>query len=476
MNYEILEALGQIAREKSVDPDLVVETLQAGLLSAAKRTCGTADNINVEVDRQTGVIKMYATKRVVEEVGDDALEISLNRAKELDADAKVGMDIAEEVDFSRFGRNAIQTAKQILVQRVREAERENIFEEYKERIGEIITGTVQQISRGDIIVNLGRTEAIIPKSEQIRREKYRQGDTVRAYVTDVQLTTKGPQVILSRAAPKFLERLFQLEVPEIYEGIVEIQRVAREPGDRSKIAVSSNDSHVDPVGACVGMKGSRVQAIVRELSSERIDIIPWSEDPGLFLEHALSPARVLRVMVDEDARVMTALVDEDQLSLAIGKAGQNARLAAALTGWKVDILSAAAHEQRERLAALARIPLTDLEGVGPKTADRLRHAGINFVQDVTAAGIDKIQSIPGIGRSTAQKMFNSARGFVGEELEEAPEEGADETAEEVPDEGVGETVDEQAPEEGVDEMVDEQASEEGVDEVAPEDADMKESA
>lgn len=448
MNYEILEALGQIAREKSVDPDLVVETLQAGLLSAAKRSYGTADNVTVEVDRETGVIRMCATKQVVDHVEDSALEISLERARELDAKAEVGTEIAVELDFSAFGRNAIQTAKQILVQRVREAERENIYEEYKGRVGEILVGTVQQITHGDILVNLGRTEAVIPKSEQIRREKYRQGDTIRAYIADVQPTTKGPQVILSRAHPSFLERLFQMEVPEIYEGIVEIKRVAREPGDRSKIAVASKDSRIDPVGACVGMKGSRVQAVVRELSNERIDIIPWSEEPSLFLERALSPARVQRVLVDREGGVMTAIVDEEQLSLAIGRAGQNARLAAMLTGWKVDIVSATVYQQREREAALARIPLTDLEGVGAKTAERLMGAGITHVRDVVTAGLEGLLAIPGVGKVTAQKVLDSARGFVGEEAEPAVAEAAEErAAEETAEQGGAEKIleEEEAP-------------------------------
>ena len=336
LNYEVLEALRQIAQEKNVNRDLVIETLEMGLISAAKKRFGTGDNVEVNFDNSSGEIIVEAVKEVVADglVEDPGIQIGVTQARKADTDAKVGGELRLRLNFTDFGRNAIQTTRQVLVQRVREAEREKIYEDYQGRIGEIISGTVQQISRGDILVNLGRTEAVIPLKEQIRKERYRQGDPIRAYLLDVLRTAKGPQVVLSRTHPVFLERLFQLEVPEIYEGVIEIKAVSREPGVRAKIAVYSNDARIDPVGACVGMKGSRVQAVVRELSSERIDIVPWSDDEAIFLSRALNPATVRRVVIDRREKRMSAIVDDDQLSLAIGKEGQNARLASQLTGWQ----------------------------------------------------------------------------------------------------------------------------------------------
>ena len=279
-------------------------------------------------------------------------------------------------------------------------------------MGEIISGTVQQISRGDILVNLGRTEAVIPLKEQIRKERYRQGDPIRAYLLDVLRTAKGPQVMLSRTHPIFLERLFQLEVPEIYEGVIEIKAVSREPGERAKIAVLSNDARIDPVGACVGMKGSRVQAVVRELSNERIDIVPWSEDEAIFLSRALSPAAVRRVVIDRREKRMSAIVDDDQLSLAIGKSGQNARLAAQLTGWHVDIMTETRYNeiQAERQASL--VPLSDVDGIGKVTRERLEAAGIVSANDLVSVSLTQLLNVPGVGEATAEKLRETSQGIV----------------------------------------------------------------
>ena len=408
MNSEILEALSQIAREKNVSRDLVIETLEAGLLSAAKRKFGTADNLQVSIDQNTGDIKLLAEKQVVEEVEDPSLQISLDRAREIDLDVDVGGEVTEELSFADFGRNAIQTAKQILVQRVREAERERIYEDYQERIDEIVTGAVQQINRGDIIVNLGRIEAVVPSKEQIRRERYRQGDTIRAYIVEVLRTTKGPQVILSRTHPGFLDRLFQIEVPEIYEGIVQVRAVARDPGERAKVAVSSNDPRIDPVGACVGIKGSRVQAVVRELSGERIDIVPWSEDQLLFLTRALSPAEAIRAEYDEDEEDrLIAIVEEDQRSLAIGKSGQNARLVAQLMGRNIDIVTESEYRDRLIRSKRRRMALTDLPGVGTKMAETLRAHGIDSVEQISTLEMADLCAVPGVGRATAEKILNA---------------------------------------------------------------------
>ena len=364
LNYEVLEALRQIAQEKNVNRDMVVETLEQGLISAAKKRFGTGDNVEVNFDNNSGEIVVEVVKEIVadDSVEDPGIQIGVTQAQKTDTDAKVGGEVRSRLNFADFGRNAIQTTRQVLVQRVREAEREKIYEDYQGRIGEIVSGTVQQISRGDILINLGRTEAIIPLKEQIRKERYRQGDPIRAYLLDVLLTAKGPQVVLSRTHPAFLERLFQLEVPEIYEGVIEIKAVSREPGVRAKIAVYSNDARIDPVGACVGMKGSRVQAVVRELSSERIDIVPWSDDEAIFLSRALNPATVRRVVIDRREKRMSAIVDDEKLSLAIGKEGQNARLASQLTGWHVDIMTETRYEEILTERQATTVPLAEVPG------------------------------------------------------------------------------------------------------------------
>ena len=414
MNYEVLEALGQIAQEKNVDKALVIETLEIGLLSATKRRFGTSDNVEVNIDANSGDIEVFATKSVVkdEEIEDPALQIGLTAAREIEPGVKVNGEIRQMLRFADFGRNAIQSTKQILIQRVREAEREKIYEDYQTRIGEIISGTVQQISHGDILINLGRTEAVIPLKEQIRKERYRQGDPIRAYLVNVLRTSKGPQVVLSRTHPQFLVKLFQFEVPEIYEGIIEIKAVAREPGERAKIAVYSNDARIDPVGACVGMKGSRVQAVVRELSNERIDIVPWSDDEAIFLSRSLSPATVKRVVVDRNKTTMTAIVDDDQLSLAIGKSGQNARLASQLTGWKVDIITETRFQEMQLEKEATFVPLTEVAGVGKVMLDRLEAAGILSANDLVDVSLVRLLEVPGIGESTGEKIQSAADEIV----------------------------------------------------------------
>ena len=414
MNYEVLEALRQIAQEKNVNRDLVIETLEMGLISAAKRRFGTGDNVEVNIDHTSGEIAVEAIKEIVadDEVENEGLQVGLTHACKTDANAKVGGELRLRLNFADFGRNAIQTTRQVLVQRVREAEREKIYDDYQGRVGEIISGTVQQISRGDILVNIGRAEAVIPLKEQIRKERYRQGDPIRAYLLDVLRSARGPQVVLSRTHPAFLERLFQLEVPEIYEGVIEIKAVSREPGERAKIAVHSNDARIDPVGACVGMKGSRVQAVVRELSNERIDIVPWSEDEAIFFSRALSPATVRRVVIDRREKRMSAIVDEDQLSLAIGKTGQNARLVAQLTGWNVDTLTEARYEEIQAERQATTVPLSDVPGTGQVTRDRLEAAGILSANDLVRVSLTALLDVPGIGETTAEKMRETARELV----------------------------------------------------------------
>ncbi len=432
MNYEVLEALGQIAQEKNVDKAMVIETLEIGLLSATKRRFGTSDNVEVNIDVSSGNIEVFAAKSVVkdDEVEDPAMQIGLTAAREIEPGVKVNGEIRELLRFADFGRNAIQSTKQILIQRVREAEREKIYEDYQNRIGEIISGTVQQISHGEILINLGRTEAVIPLKEQIRKERYRQGDPIRAHLVNVLRTSKGPQVVLSRTHPQFLVKLFQFEVPEIYEGIIEIRAVAREPGERAKIAVYSNDARIDPVGACVGMKGSRVQAVVRELSNERIDIVPWSDDDAIFLSRALSPATVKRVVVDRNKTTMTAIVDDDQLSLAIGKSGQNARLAAQLTGWKVEIITETRFQELQVEKAATFVPLTEVAGVGKVMLERLDAAGILSANDLVEVPLVRLMDVPGIGESTGEKIQSAAEKVVSVKVQAYREELETQRAEE----------------------------------------------
>lgn len=412
MNYEILEALSQITKDKNIDMDFVIESLEAGLMLAAKKKFGNTDNIKVEVNRKSGEIKIIATKKVVKQVSDPNTEVTLDQAKEIDPKVKLESEVEVEVGFDEFGRNAIIAAKQILIQRVREAERERIYEEYKDRIETIVTGGVQQIDKGQLIVNLGKTEGIIPPKEQIPKERYRQGDRIKALILDVQKSFKGPQIILSRAHPNFVKKLFELEVPEIYERIIEIKMIAREPGERSKIAVSSIDNRVDPVGACVGVKGTRVQSIVRELSSERIDIVPWSPDAETFATRALAPAKVVHIDTNHDDNSMTIVVEDDKLSLAIGKSGQNARLAAKLTGWKINILSESEYREQKKLETQLKIYVTELPGVGKKLKEKLTTQGIETIQDLAQSNIEELTSIEGVGEKKAANLIQKAKDYL----------------------------------------------------------------
>jgi N utilization substance protein A len=410
--FEILEALNQITKEKNLDIEFVLETLESGLLLAAKKKFGYTDNISVKVDLKTGEINMYAIKKVVDQVADKNIEITLEKAREIDDQAEIGSEIKIPIAFEEFGRNAITAAKQILIQRVREAERDNIYEEYKNRVGEIVTGNVQQMEKGSLIINLGKAEAMIPPKEQIQKERYRQGDRIRAYIVDVQRTARGPQIILSRSNSGFLERLFELEVPEIFEKIIEIKAIAREPGERAKIAVSSIDDRVDPVGACVGVKGTRVQSVVRELNNERIDIVSWHPDPQIFATRALSPAKIVRIDVHEDDKSMTLVVEDDMLSLAIGKAGQNARLAAKLTGWKINILSESEYKSTKKLEEGPKIVLSSLPGVGKKIQEKLTAAGIDSVQELVKTKLEVLTDIEGIGKKKADKLIQLAKEYL----------------------------------------------------------------
>lgn len=340
MNSDFLEALADIEKEKGIDKEILLEAIEAALISAYKRNYGgSANNVRVQIDRVSGEVRVFSRKSVVEEVVDENTQISLAEAKKIDPRYELDDVVENEVTPKEFGRIAAQTAKQVVVQRIREAERGILYEEYADREGDIITGIVQRHEMKNIIIDLGRAEGILAPQEQMPNETYRQNDRIKVYIVQVNKTTKGPQIILSRTHPGLLKRLFELEVPEIHDGIVEIKGIAREAGSRSKIAVASNDENVDAVGSCVGPRGMRVQATVNELKGEKIDIVKYDPEPSQYIANALSPAKVLSVQLDEEAKVARVIVPDRQLSLAIGKEGQNARLAAKLTGWKIDIKS-----------------------------------------------------------------------------------------------------------------------------------------
>jgi N utilization substance protein A len=333
---DIAASISAVTKEKSISMDLVLETLKDALATAARKFLGKPANVEVKVDRDKGTLEVYTRQTVVEVSDDPESQIQLQEAQEIDSDIQIGDELIQDLDIDLFGRTAIQTAKQVIIQRVREAERDKIFADYSERKGELVTGTVQQIEKGNILVNLGRTEALLPYKEQIRKEHYRQGDNIRACISEVKNNPKGPQVIISRTCPEFLARLFELEVPEIFDKTVRIVKVVRDPGHRSKIAVSTSDSRVDPVGACVGMRGNRVQAIVRELSNERIDIINWTDELSLLVRRVFAPAEVKRVVPVGDSKIAVVIREED-LAQAIGREGQNIRLASKMLDREIDV-------------------------------------------------------------------------------------------------------------------------------------------
>jgi len=339
MNIEFVKALSQLEKEKGISKDVLLDALEASLISAYKKNYGSSQNVSVNIDRDTGEVKVFSKKVVTDEVKDSLLEIDINEASVFNPTAKIGDIITIEVTPKKFGRIAAQTAKQVVMQRIREAERNLIYEEFSGRETDIVTGIIQRFDKKNVVIDLGKTEVILPLSEQIPSEEYVQGNRIKVYILEVKKTTKGPQITVSRSHPGLVKRLFELEVPEIYDGLVEIKGISREAGSRTKIAVYSKNENIDPVGACVGPKGSRVQSIVDELHGEKIDIIKWDKDADEFISNALSPAKVLNVTLEENTKIARVTVSENQLSLAIGKEGQNARLAARLTGWKIDIKS-----------------------------------------------------------------------------------------------------------------------------------------
>ena len=341
MNFEVIQALEELERERGVSKEILLEALEAALVSAFKRHYGSTQNVRVDLDGDAGTVRVFAKKTVVEAVTDPKTEITLDEARAISPSYNLGDIVEAEVTPAEFGRIAAQTAKQVVVQRIREAERDIIYEEYINRQGDIITGRIQRIEGRNVMVDLGRAEAILPQSEQMPTEQYEPGQRIKMYIVDVRRTTKGPVITVARTHPGLIKRLLELEVPEVYDGVVEIKAIAREAGARSKVAVYSHDENVDPVGACVGHRGVRIQSIVSELRGEKIDVIEWSENPAIFVANSLSPAKVLAVSINQEYKIARVIVPNSQLSLAIGREGQNARLAARITGWKIDIKSEA---------------------------------------------------------------------------------------------------------------------------------------
>ncbi len=407
--------IDQIARDKGINAAEIIGALEEAMKQAARREHGQDIEIDAKYNEDLGEIELFEFRDVVETVTDKNSQIGIARAREFDPQAEIGDEIGVKMDTAGFGRILAQTAKQVIIQRIREAERENVFEEYKDRKGEIVNGIVRRFEKGSIIVDLGRTEAVLPPKEQVPRENYRPNDRLRAYVIDVNKAAKGSQIILSRTCIELLTKLFEQEVPEMYEGIVRIESAAREPGGRSKIAVVSRDSDVDPVGACVGMKGSRVQAVVQELRGERIDIVPFSTDPARYVCSALSPAQVSKVIIDDEERSMDVIVPDDQLSLAIGRKGQNVRLAVQLTGWRIDIKS---ESKMRELARWLSEAVSVVGGCGDPEAELLLQQGITSLEDLSRCDPGLLTSLPGIDEAGAAAIRNRAAELAVRKVEE----------------------------------------------------------
>ncbi len=407
---ELLQIADAVAREKLIDKDIVISAMADAIQKAAKSRYGQETNIRADINTKTGEIKLQRLLEVSEVVEDPATQISIEQARDRNPEAQPGDFIAEQLPPLDFGRIAAQSAKQVIVQKVREAERDNQYDEFKDRVGEIVNGTVKRVEYGNVIVDLGRAEAIIRRDELIPRETYRYGDRVRAYVYDVRREQRGPQIFLSRTHPQFMAKLFQMEVPEIYDGIIEIKSVARDPGSRAKIAVVSRDSAIDPVGACVGMRGSRVQAVVAELQGEKIDIIPWQPDAASFIVNALQPAEVAKVVLDEDAERIEVVVPDEQLSLAIGRRGQNVRLASQLTGWDIDILTEEEESARRQKEFVERSNLfMESLDVDEMVGQVLASEGFTSIEEVAYVDPEEVSSIEGFDEETAAEIQTRAR-------------------------------------------------------------------
>ncbi len=420
MVTDLKRIIDQISRDKGIDRQLLVEALEEAVLSAAKKRYGVRRDIEVKFNEDMGEVELFQFRKVVEHVADEQTEVSLDEALRLDPEVELGDELGSKMEnVADLGRIAAQSAKQVIIQKMKDAEKDVVFEMYRDRKGEIVNGIVQRFERGNIIVNLGRTDAVLPKKEQMPRRSYRQGDRMRAYLLEVRQDVRDQQLVLSRTCKEFLIKLFEMEVPEIAEGIVKIISACREPGSRAKIAVASSESDVDPVGACVGMKGSRVQNVVQELQGEKIDIVPWSPDPAKYVSNALAPAQVSMVVVDEDKKTLLVVVPDDQLSLAIGRQGQNVRLASLLLGWRIDVKS----EQRyARMQEAGFQSLLGVRGVSEKTAELLYDGGIASCQELARAEEETIASLIGCGPEDAVLLKDAAATALAGEMNDAERE------------------------------------------------------
>ena len=429
---ELLQIAESVAREKLIDPSLVIEAMEESLAKAAKSRYGAEYDIRAKIDTTSGELKMERYRKIVDLVENHFIEITLEDATKIRPDSVVGEDIVDNLPPLDFGRIAAQSAKQVITQKVREAERARQYEEFKDRVGEIINGQVRRVEYGNVIVDLGRGEAILKRDQLINREPLRINDRVRAIIKEVREETRGPQIFLSRTAPEFLSELFKMEVPEIYDGIIEIRTVARDPGSRAKIGVITHDTSIDPVGACVGMRGSRVQAVVNELQGEKIDIIPWNEDAPTFLVNALQPAEVSKVVLDEDAQRIEVVVPDEQLSLAIGRRGQNVRLASQLTGFDIDIMTEADESEKRQLEFSDRTKLfVERLNIDEMVAQLLVSEGFSTLEEVAYVSSEEIASIDGFDDTTAEELQARAQESLEEtnakSLAHAKELGADDT-------------------------------------------------
>ncbi len=431
---ELLQIAEAVAREKMIEPNLVIEAMEDSLGKAAKSRYGAEYDIRAHIDRKTGELSMERCRTVVydDEYENTFTELTLEEAREIDAEAEVGTVLSDALPPMDFGRIAAQSAKQVIMQKVREAERERQFSEFKDRVGEIINGVVKRVEYGNVIVDVGRGEAILRRDQLINREPFRTGDRVRAFIRDVRAEVRGPQIFLSRTAPEFLAELFKMEVPEIYDGIIEIKAVARDPGSRAKIGVISNDNSIDPVGACVGMRGSRVQAVVSELQGEKIDIIPWNEDAPTFLVNALQPAEVSKVILDDDAERIEVIVPDEQLSLAIGRRGQNVRLASQLTGYDIDIMTESDESERRQAEFAANTKVfMDALNVDELVAQLLASEGFTSLEEVAYVEADELMSIDGFDENTVEELQARARESIDEQnakfIEKARELGVEQS-------------------------------------------------
>lgn len=427
MKVDLMPIFEQLQSERNIDREVLIEAIRSAIETASKKSFQDFGNIEIDFDETKWDFRVYQKKEVVEKPEDSKTQISLKDAKEIDPNVSLGGFVRIEVVPGNFGRIAAQTAKQVIIQKLKEAERKNIFAEFKKREGDIIAGVVKKQAHGNVIVDLGKAEAVLPSAEQSPRDLYRFGQRMKFYVKEVSESERGSQIIVSRAVPELVRLLFEMEVPEIDDGIVEIRSLAREPGYRSKIAVVSHDANVDAVGACVGMKGMRVRTIVDELRGEKIDVIKWSDDIKTFTANALSPATISNIIIDEKTRSILVTVPEDQLSIAIGKRGQNARLASKLTDWKVDVIDEKRLKEETPLFESDIIDeLMELPGVGEKTAQILREAGYINSRKIANASVEHIASLPGIGRKTAERLIEAAAARLASLDEEDGEESIDE--------------------------------------------------